>query len=136
MQQQEILKTLSDRFNSLSMPNPSMRVAAGAQIPLNHPHEFLICKFPTFNDFYDYFAELAPHYHGAGTFAEMLNNIYEDMRNIPILISGMDKGNAPAKIDAIYKSMQLFNFLAQKKFTLSNAKLAQEYTDKYRSNKK
>ena len=127
---QATLQTLAGRFDKLSMSNPLKRLISKEETA-NHPYEFLVSNFPTFNDFYDYFAECAATWNGPKPFAETLFGIYHDLRDLPVAVEGMNRGIKPANMEKIFQSMRTFNELTRTKFSRANTWLAQNYASKH-----
>jgi hypothetical protein len=121
---EEVLKNLSDRFNALSMPNSTIRA-------ISHPYDFLAANFPTYNDFYNYFADFSKSYKGEKPFAEMLYEVYHDMRDLQTIAQAMNHGARPQNIERIFRSLRTLNELTRKKFSQANTWLAQEYQTKH-----
>lgn len=119
------LKDLANRFDTLTMRNQV------ANNNISHPYEFLAANFPTYNDFYNYFADFAPLYKGEKPFAETLFVIYHDLRDLPVIVGNMNRGIKPANMEKIFQSMRILNDLTKRKFAQANTWLAKEYATKH-----
>ena len=118
---EEALQNLAGRFDKLEMKNSN----------ISHPHEFIVGNFPTFNDFYEYFADCCATYKGEKPFAEMLFVIYHDLRDLPVLVNNMNRGIKPRHMEKVFNSMRTLNELTKKKFAQANVWLAQNYATKH-----
>ncbi len=125
------LQILAQRFGNLAMRNPAKRLNEGKEETISHPYEFLAGNFPTYNDFHNYFVDLAPANVSAEAFAKELYEIYHDMRDLPVAVANMNRGAKPANMEKIFQSMRTINELTRKKFAQANTWLAQSYSTKH-----
>lgn len=123
------LKSLAGKFDKLSMKIPGKSLFKGRES--THPYEYLVDNFPTFNDFYDYFADAAPNYRGQKPFGEALYEVYHHLRDLPVLVNNMNQGLKPANMERVYQSMRILNELTKLKYIRCNSFLAEEHKTKH-----